>query len=196
MCDMKELVKLVVVLTLISALAGVLLAFTNKVTRAPIEAARRQEMLDALAQVLPLFDNQPDTCLKTISDEGAGWTFHIARKENQFAGTAFVTTSMKGYGGPISIMVGLNADDTLRKIRVLSQQETPGLGSKIAHGPFATQFDGKSIPNTRWAVTKDGGEIHAITGATISSRAVTDAIKRGCDVYAKHKADIAETGGQ
>jgi electron transport complex protein RnfG len=193
---MKEIVRLVGVLTLISAVAGVLLAYTAKVTRAPIEQARRQEMLDALAQVLPPFDNQPDTCLKAESDGGADWLFYVARKGSRFAGTAFVTTSTKGYAGPITIMAGLNADDTVRKIRILSHQETPGLGAKITHELFVAQFDGKSIPNTRWAVRKDGGEIDGITGATISSRAVADAIRRGCDVYVRHKGEISETGRQ
>jgi Na+-translocating ferredoxin:NAD+ oxidoreductase subunit G len=188
---MKEILKLIGVLTIISAGAGVLLALTNSVTMKPIAEARRQETLQALSRVLPPFDNQPDADTKSFTEDGVTWTFYVARKAKRFAGTAFTATSRKGYGGPITLMAGLSGDGTLRTVQILSQQETPGLGTKITVPPFSKQFDERSIDGAKWAVKKDGGDFDAITGATISSRAVLEAIRGGLDVYRKHKDDLA-----
>lgn len=180
---MKEIAKLVFVLTLISAVAGLMLAFTNKVTEAPIAQARNAEKVQALAEVLPPFDNDPSACAVVVETNGLQWTFHVGRKDGVYAGAAFESVSKKGYGGPIRLIVGVGADGAVRKIKVLEQQETPGLGTKVAASPFRDQFEGRSIEKTRWAVKKDGGDLDAITGATISSRAVADAVRTGLAVY-------------
>jgi Na+-translocating ferredoxin:NAD+ oxidoreductase subunit G len=191
---MKEIVKLIFALGLISSAAGLMLSLTNKATKAPIEAARKKETLQALSEVLPAFDNQPDaTCIK-LSEGGADWTFYVARKEGNFVGAAFQAVSTKGYGGPIAMMVGVNSDGTVRSFRVLSQQETPGLGTKITVPPFSKQFDGRDVVKTRWLVKKDGGDFDSITGATISSRAVVGAMKSGLDVFARHREEIEDCG--
>lgn len=191
---MKEILRLIIVMTIISAAAGVILAYTNKVTRDPIEKARSKETVEALALVLPPFDNQPSTCTNTVAVQGQDWTFYVARQNGQYVGAAFVSTSRKGYGGEIKLMVGVTADGTVKDVRILSQQETPGLGTKVAETPFRGQFANKPVAGTVWKVRKDGGDFDAITGATISSRAVLEAIQAGLSVYREHQAAIAETG--
>jgi electron transport complex protein RnfG len=190
---MKEIVRLMVVLTLISTAAGVVLAYTNKVTRDPIQKARSKETVEALALVLPPFDNQPSACTNVIAAQGRNWTFYVARLNGRYAGAAFESISPKGYGGEIKLMVGVTADGVVKDVRILSQQETPGLGTKVTEKPFRSQLANKPVAGTVWKVRKDGGPFDAVTGATISSRAVLEAIQSGLDVYREHQAAIAAT---
>lgn len=191
---MKDMTRLVLTLTLIAAAAGLLLAFTSKVTADPIAKAAQREKVEALKSVLPEFDNDPTSCSISKEQDGETRTFYVARRQGVFVGTAFESSSRKGYGGEIRLMIGVNADQSLRQVRVLAQQETPGLGTKIAQAPFITQLAGRPVTGTLWSVKKDGGNFDAVTGATISSRAVLDAIGTGLEVYRAHAADIARTG--
>jgi electron transport complex protein RnfG len=81
----------------------------------------------------------------------------------------------KGYGGDIDILIGLEDETTIKGITIISQSETPGLGSRIAESSFASKFAGLNIGDV--ALKQDGGQIDAITGATISSGAVVDAVR-------------------
>ena len=92
--------------------------------------------------------------------------------------------SANGYGGKIALMVGFTADGRVNNFQVLAANETPGLGSKIASDKFKAGICGRPA-GTRWAVRKDGGEVDAITAATISSRAALEAIR---DAAAQFKA--------
>jgi electron transport complex protein RnfG len=191
---MREILKLVLALGLISSLAGVILAFTNKVTAQPIERAAQAEVRQALSMVLPAYDNEPDTTVLTVVESNQPWRIHVARKDGRYVGAAFVASSSKGYGDAIGVMVGVTAADIVKQVRILSQKETPGLGTKVTEAPFRTQFDGKPVEGTVWAVRKDQGDFDGVTGATISSRAVLEAIRSGLDVYAKHRNEISRTG--
>jgi electron transport complex protein RnfG len=191
---MKALLKLTLTLTIISFAAGLLLAYTHKVTAPSIAAAVRQETIAALASVLPPFDNDPSTTTLSISESGRPWVFHVARKNGAFVGSAFETSSKNGYGGDIRIMVGITADGHLKSIHFLAQHETPGLGTKIDGAPFKLQFAGKPVAGPVWNIKKDQGHFDAITGATISSRAVLEAIRNGIDAYTAHASEIARTG--
>jgi electron transport complex protein RnfG len=191
---MRDLTRLILILTVIAAAAGLLLAVTNQVTADPIAKAARRESVEALKAVLPEFDNDPATCALTVQAAGRAWTFFAARRGGTFVGAAFEAASAKGYGGEIRLMIGVNADQSLRQVRVLAQQETPGLGAKIAQAPFISQFERRPVDGTTWAVRKDGGDFDAVTGATISSRAVLDAVRTGLEVYRAHAADITRTG--
>jgi electron transport complex protein RnfG len=191
---MKDILRLIIALTVISAAAGVILAVTNKVTTTPIAMAAQKETVEALAAVLPPFDNNPNPCVASFTENGQTWNFHVGRKAGVFTGAAFEAIAPNGYGGEIRMMVGITASNEIQRIKILAQKETPGLGTKITEPPFISQFDGKRIQGTVWAVKKDQGDFDAVTGATISSRAVLGAIKAGLDVYGKHAGEIARTG--
>ena len=193
---MKNLIKMVVALTVISVVAGYLLATTNKITKAPIAAARLAEKLDAMKKVLPPYDNDPVTNTCIVQEAGKQWTFYVARKQGVFAGAAFEAVSDQGYNGTIRILAGILPDNNVKGLEIVEQAETPGLGAKISDSAFKDQFQGKSIFRTRWAVKKDGGDIDAITGATISPRAVVSALKTGLEVYTNHFDKISATGGK
>ncbi len=185
---MMESLKLVVVLTIICSVAGALLAVVHDVTAEPIAAAAMKEKGDAIMQVLPPCDNHPGEAIVTVDADGRTWTFYVARKDGQFVGAAFEAVSSAGYGGDITIMAGVTAEKTVQGIQVLAHKETPGLGAWISGEIFRGQFAGRSIADTTWAVAKDGGDIDQITAATISSRAVTGAVKAGLDVFTANAA--------
>jgi len=187
---MKESARLVFVLTLTCLVSGLLLAWVRDLTAEPIKQAERGEKMRAIRKVLPEYDNQPDTTVYATTVSGRTWTFYIARCKGRFAGAAFETVSLKGYGGDISIMVGVNTAGNVQGIEILKQKETPGLGAKINDDDFKTQFADRSISDTIWAVTRDRGSIDEITAATISSRAVLEAVKAGLDVYVKHASEM------
>ena len=159
-----------------------------------IDQANSQKKLDALKEVLPACDNSPDSNTVTVEHGGQSWTFSVAIKDGAFAGAAVETSSAAGYGGDIDLMLGINADEQTQAIAILGQKETPGLGANIEAASFKSLFASKDIRTTTWAVAKDGGEIDQITAATISSRAVTDAVKAAIDAYLANADIIKETG--
>ncbi|MBN1556730.1 MAG: RnfABCDGE type electron transport complex subunit G [Lentisphaerae bacterium] len=188
---MKQTLRLISVLTVICAGAGALLGWTNALTRDRIAAALREEKLGALRAVLPVYDNAPDRDTVRIQTGGREWTFYRARRNGTCVGVAFESVSDQGYGGPIAVMVGVT-NGMVNRVEILRHAETPGLGARITERPFLRRFEQRSIRDTVWALRKDGGVIDRITAATISSRAVVDALKKGLDVYLEHKKEITE----
>jgi electron transport complex protein RnfG len=100
-----------------------------------------------------------------------------------------------GYSGNIEVMVGVNPDEKLNAIEILSHAETPGLGSRITETGFKDMFKNKGLDNADWRVKKDGGEFDQITGATISPRAIVGAVKKGLEFYRDHKQKIVAAQG-
>ncbi len=193
---MAELRRLVIVLTLVTALAGLILSLVESATREPIAKQRREEMLRALKAVLPPVDNAPDTDVVRLvigrdrkGREQQG-TFYRGRQNGELRGIAFQVTAPDGYSGNIDIMVGVDPQGTVTGVAILKHAETPGLGDKIARPGFTGSFIGKGLDNADWRVKKDGGNFDQLTGATISPRAVVGAIRRGLEFYRDHRAEI------
>ncbi len=189
---MKEVLKLVLVLTAICVIAGLCLALVDKLTTEPIRKAERQDTLDAIKAVLPEYDNEPDRNISEIVVGKQTNVFYVATMRQAYVGTAFAVTSKEGYGGEMKIMVGVTADDGVHAIHVLKQTETPGLGAKIEKPKFKEKFSGAPL-STTIKVKKDGGRIESITGATISSRAVCKAVSEGIDLFVKNKDAILKS---
>lgn len=197
---MKDISRLLIALTLIAAGAGLILSLVEGVTREPIKEQHRLQMLKALSAVLPEFDNSPDTDT-VVLDNGVDKkgnpvqvTFYRARKGAKLVGTAFKVIAPDGYSGNIEVMVGLKPDQTVNAIEILSHAETPGLGARITEPAFKDQYKGKGLDNADWRVKKDGGDFDQISGATISPRAVTGAIKKGLEFYRAHQQEIVAQG--
>lgn len=188
---MKETLRMVGTLMVFGLAAGFLLAWTQGVTAKPIAAAQQAELSAAIKQALPACDNDPVADQVTVEDNGVAWTFFVARQAGQFAGAAFKSAA-PGYGGPVAVMVAVRADGAINRVLVVEAAgETPGLGSKAKEPKFLDQFKAFAAGASDWsAVRKDGGQIDAITGATITSRAVTRAVKAGLEVYGRHEARI------
>ena len=190
---MKEIVKLCVVLTLIGAVCAAVMAFVDQETKAPIEKSVAAEKMDAVKAVMPPLDNNLEKDAVTIKDADRGMelTFYPGKKGGTPVGAAFVIVAPNGYAGNIEILVGVDTAGVVTGIEILRHAETPGLGSKIATPAFKGQFIGKSIKNpAEWSVVRDGGTFKQITGATISSRAVTTAIASGLEFLDAHKVEV------
>jgi electron transport complex protein RnfG len=200
--EMKDIARLVFVLTLIAAGAALILSLVEGVTREPIAEQRRQETLKALKAVLPPIDNAPDTdtVSLTVGKDKKGRdvarTFYRGRRGGELSGVAFKVVSPEGYSGNIEIMVGVDESGTVSGIEILSHAETPGLGSKITGEDFKSQFKGRSLTNTDWRVKKDGGGFDQITGATISPRAVVGAVAKGLEFFGEHRQQILSQEAQ
>jgi len=172
---MKKIICLVSSLTIISGVCAGVLAYVDKVTKVPIADMKVKQEQAAVLAVMPAGVVKADP-YKKGTVEGA---FVGKDKSGKVIGYAAKGLDKKGYGGDIVLMVGFSADrQTVVRYKVLSASETPGLGSKLSTPEFADQFAGKK--GTGLDVKKNGGQIEAITSATITSRAVCRAIGDAC----------------
>ena len=171
--------NMVIVLTSISVVSALALAFTYSATKDAIAQVGVKRTLKALREVLPEFNNDPTGEKYTVEEpEFKDMELYPARKDDQPVGTAVQTYSDNGYGGRILLMVGFDNAAKIIAISVLKQTETPGLGNKMVASTFKDQFKGKDPSVFKMMVRKDGGEVDAISAATISSRAFCDAVDR------------------
>ena len=183
---MKSIFKLIITLTIICAVAAIALSFVHQITLKPIAYQKRMEKVRALKRVLPAYDNHPEKdILKVPGKNGKPIEVNLAKKGGKVIAVAYRVVSHKGYGGDISLLMGLDMKGKITGIEILGMMETPGLGARIEEPAFKKQFVGRTLKNTKWAVKKDGGDIDQITGATISPRAVTEAIYGGLQLFEK-----------
>ncbi len=177
----STLINLLVSLTLITSVAALCLGAVYEITKEPIALAKQAKQEAAIKAVLPPFDKIEEE-KQTV--DGGEIILNKAYTNGELVGTAVETFTKAGFGGEIKLMVGFLPDGTIYDICVLNHTETPGLGDKmdIKKSNFSVQFKGKNPTNTKLAVKKDGGEIDAITAATISSRAYCDAVNRATTV--------------
>lgn len=178
-------------LTLITAIAGGLLGYTYQLTEEPIARAAKASREKAIQQVIPTYDNSPldEQMTYTVHNEYGETTATIypAKLGGKLAGAAVECSNNTGYGGEIRIIVGFEADGTIKDYQVLKHQETPGLGAKMGDW-FRTDKNnqsiiGKSPEEYNFHVTKDSGDIDAITAATITSRAFLAAVRTAYAAY-------------
>ena len=149
--------------TLVVFLAVALLSWTNSITKDKIEFQEEEQIQSMLGEMFP------DMSRYAFEDD-----IYTIYSDEARLGYAFLTLG-KGYGGNINILVGLENETTIKGISIISHSETPGLGARVSGSSFMDEFTGLNIGDV--ALTQDGGQIDAITGATISSRAVVDAVK-------------------
>lgn len=197
---MRDMGKLVIALTVTCVVSALVLAWINSLTEEPIAEQEKLAKLRAIKAVLPPFDNDPvkDTKRLVVGRDKKGnpqlMTFYLGRKEGEVSGAAFQVVG-EGYGGFITVMMGVNPAGEISGIYILKHLETPGLGANIEKPKFTEQFKGKSLANSKLvggnlAVKKDGGDIEALTGATISPRGVVEAVSYGLKVFNKCKEEI------
>jgi electron transport complex protein RnfG len=161
---MKEMIRYGFILSLICAVAAGLLAGMNSLTKARIVAQAQAEEENGLKEVLP-----DAACFEALKSGNDVLYYKAQNKEGKLIGVAFKAPA-KGYSSLIETLVGMTADGRITAIKVLSQNETPGLGARVTEDSFSGQFSNKNIQGL------DG--IQAITGATISSKAVIESVKK------------------
>ena len=164
--------NMVLVLFLVTLVSSAAVGVVNSLTSGLIEKVKIEKQVQAIRAVVPAFDNDPMTEKQIVKADGG---------ELEFVGTAIKTFTNNGFGGLIELMVGFTPDGSIYNYSVLSHKETPGLGSKMdtwfvkgAKGDIT----GKTPGTQGLQVSKDGGNVDAITAATISSRAFLDAVNR------------------
>lgn len=184
----SNFLNMVLTLFLVAAIAALALGGVYVATKGPIALAKKKKLETAIKVVMPEFDSI--TTKKVASaDGGDSLTFYYASKNDKVLGAAIKTSTMKGFSGKIELIVGILNDGTINNTSVLSSKETPGLGDKmdIKKSNFSVQFRDKNPANYILKVTKDGGDVDAITAATISSRAFCDAVERAYLTFEKQE---------
>ena len=179
---MKQIIKNALILTAITLVSGLLLGLVYEITKEPIAQSKRQAKLDAYAKVLPKAEQFEELPVFPMSQDGCRVDEVVEAKSNgQVVGHIVTTTTSEGYGGDIQISVGFLPDGTTQGIAILSIGETVGLGMNATKPEFYEQFSGKRVES--FQVSKNGAdeedEIDALSGATITSKAVTNAVNTG-----------------
>jgi electron transport complex protein RnfG len=181
-------------LFLICLTVAILLAQVNKLTAEPIAAAKAMKLQNAIGVVVPEFDNNPVEEAYLMSDgSGDSLLVYPAKKGDEIVGYA-INSNASGFGGEIQIIVGFDNKDKILNYAILQHAETPGLGSKMDVWFKDSAKPSQSIINRNLSegllsVSKDGGEIDAITASTITSRAFLEAVNRAYTAYTNSNVD-------
>ncbi len=188
---MNKIIRNTIILTVITLIAGLGLGLVYEITKEPIAQAQDKAKKEAWQQVFPDADInafEPVDVDKKVAEEvvnnlGVKATVDEVCKVGE-DGYVITTTDKEGYGGDIQITVGITADGTVSGISILSISETAGLGMRATEPTFYEQYQGKQAE--KFVVSKDGGDgepIDALSGATITSRAVTGAVNAALGYY-------------
>lgn len=190
---MREMLKLFVVVVLFSAVSGGLLATVQNMTKERIEGQQLEFVKGpAIREILDGCSNNPLVDRFKIMDGEVERNFFVGEFDGKRNIVAFETFG-KGYGGDIGVIVAVNLEnDEIVGVGVSTHSETPGVGSKVkTDQAFGPQFKGLSIEEP-FKVKADGGQIDAISGATVSSRGVCGAVVDSADIYMRLKTRIRE----
>jgi H+/Na+-translocating ferredoxin:NAD+ oxidoreductase subunit G len=179
---MKNNLRLGLILFLITALTGLTLGAANSITAGPIAETKAKAKQAAMQEILPAADEFKEIADKnndTVLEVNAGY------KNDEIVGYA-LKVAPKGYGGKVEMMVGISNEGIIGGIKILSHSETPGLGANAPKPKFSGQFAKKSISKKLQVIkgkASKENEVEALTGATITSRAVTGGVNSAIDFY-------------
>lgn len=182
----KQMLKTALFLFIVSSVSGLLLALTEQITAPAIIAINEKIEMQARSQVLP----QAKT-FKTENQLTIGY-----KEDNSLAGFV-IAVKPKGYAAELNMLVGISLNGKITGTKILAHSETPGLGAKITgeefHNKFMKSIEKNEKPNFK--VTKDGGDIDAITAATITSRAFCDGINEAKKIYDENALKFITSAG-
>ena len=174
--------KPTLILTAICTIVTLLLAMTNMLTTDKIAANAAQKAADSRKKVLAAQD------YKQLDKDGAVYGAYDA--DGNLIGVV-ITTQSSGYGGKIEVMTGIKPNGEVSGVNILSMEETPGLGAKGKEDSFLKQY--KGFDRSNLAVSKDGGEINALSGATITSRAITKAVNEAIEISKSYLGVVSQS---
>ena len=207
---------MLLVLTGVTAISVALLAYVNELTKGPIAEANAKTLNKALKQVLPEFTNNQVGESDTIFSEKDGkkvvdFIVYPAKKGEEWVGSAVESKAM-GFGGELKVLVGFDAKGKIYNYSLLAHTETPGLGSKadkwfgaydatkgekaVTHEMSKKSIIGMSPGEGELKVSKDGGQVDAITASTITSRAFLNAINKAYEAYKTGEVDTVSGASQ
>lgn len=197
--DLRHVLGAGILLWLFAVIGTAVVAVTHDLTAERIAENRRLTLLRKLQAVVPptAYDNDLlDTTREVPPAERLGTreptTAYLARREGEPVAVVLRAVAPDGYNGRIALLVGIYRDGRIAGVRVVEHRETPGLGDGIEEqrSDWIERFEGKSLgdpPRERWAVQRDGGAFDALTGATITSRAVVEAVKEALLYFEAHR---------
>ncbi|HNY12809.1 MAG TPA: RnfABCDGE type electron transport complex subunit G [Candidatus Wallbacteria bacterium] len=192
--------NLLIVLTLFSAISGLILALVNNVTKDRIAMVAVIKQKKALMEVMPAFDTaEAETILADPMDP---FELFVCKKDQKPVGIAVMASSRllsaeqlkklaipenirqdQSYADPIKLLVGFTIDGKIKGVSILDCKETPGLGTNINTPAFKSNYVDAGIDLKKWSVKKDGGDVEQLTAATISSRATTAIVAKSIAIY-------------
>jgi len=190
---MREMIKMIVVLTVLSVFSGGLLASVRNGTKDKIENQQLQFVKGpAISDILKGASNNPISDRFKLTDAETEISFFVGVFDGEARAVAFESFG-KGFGGDLGVMIGVNTkDDKIIGVGVTTHSETPGVGSRAKSDPaFAAQFKGVPLAE-EFKVKPDGGQVDAVSGATVTSRAVSAALTDAGRVYQQLKPQLIE----
>ncbi len=205
---MKQIVTSTALLALFAIVGTALVAFTYDRTVEQIAENERQALLDSLHAIIDPNEYDNDIFADTVELRGPQLlgtpdpvTVYRARKNGKPVAAVLSPIAPDGYNGAIKLLVGIYYDGRIAGVRVVSQNETPGLGDaiEIQKSDWITTFSGKSLGDPGkggWAVKKDGGEFDQFTGATITPRAVVKAVHSALIYFREHREQLFKAPAQ
>ncbi len=192
-------------LALVAVVGTALLAGVDRLTKARIAEQEKRAILDQLGQLISpeLYNNELQHDLFSFQDDlyfpkGQTVVTYRARLDGKAVAVVLKMAAVNGYNGKINLLVGINENGTLCGVRVTSHKETPGLGDaiEVERNDWILGFYGRALDNPPpdgWAVKRDGGEFDQFTGATVTPRAVVEAVRLALEFFAKHKSFLFES---
>jgi electron transport complex protein RnfG len=183
--------SMVLTLFLVTLGASGALGYVYELTKGAIAEAEAAKKNLAIKRVLPEFNNKPNEEFFKVPAETAGDTlfFYIGKMDDDTVGYAIESYSKNAFAGMLKILAGFTPEGKISSIAVLEHKETPGLGTKMTEPFFSDQFVGQDPAEFKLKVTKDGGEVDAITASTITSRAYCEAVQRAYDALKEKGGD-------
>lgn len=176
----SDIIKPSVVLLCICIIIPLALSFTNKITADRIASLSAENEKKTMAQLIVANEFKAETYSKETE-----FNYNVALKEGETVGYIFVTSS-KGYGGDVSVMTAVNTDGSVKSVAILDvSNETPGLGQNAAKSSFYNQYSEKTadVELVKNGADSEKNQVNAVTGATITSRAVTNAVNSALENY-------------
>ncbi len=192
-------------LALVAVIGTALLAGVDRLTKTRIAEQEKRAILDQLGQLISpdLYNNELQQDLFSFQDDlhfpkGQTVTTYRARLDGKAVAVILKMVAVNGYNGKINLLVGINENGTLCGVRVTSHKETPGLGDaiEVERNDWILGFYGRALgnpPPDGWAVKRDGGEFDQFTGATVTPRAVVQAVRLALEFFAEHKSFLFES---
>ena len=190
---MREMIKMVVVLTVLSSFSGTLLAAIHHAMSERIDYQKLKFVQGpAIREILEGSSNDPLTDRFKLTDNGVERSFYVGKFDGEANAVAFETFG-KGYGGLIGVMTGINiTEDKIIGVRVTTHVETPGVGSRAKSDlSFISQFNDQTLAES-YKIKPEGGQVDALSGATFTSRGVSGALTDASDIYQRLKPQIEE----
>lgn len=204
----NRLVRSAASLATVAIMGTTLLVGVNKLTAERIAEQERRIVLEQLSQIInpERYDNRLQEDRIVVEDDlyfprGQSVTVYRARQGGEPAAVVMKLAAVNGYNGMIRLLVGVNADGTLSGVRVASHKETPGLGDaiEIERSNWVLGFNDRSLQDpsaSGWAVKRDGGTFDQFTGATVTPRAIVEAVRMALEYFQEHQAFLFESPAQ